>query len=171
MFRTIEPEQIKDNPFKLVGADWMLITAGPPEAYNTMTGGWGGVGVLWRKNVCWCVIRPVRYTYEFMERADSFTLCFFDDSLKPALELCGTKSGRDIDKAAAAGLTPIPGELAGTTCFAEARMVIELRKIYFHDLDPAHFLDPSIDDNYPQRDYHRMYFGEVVNVRIKRQDA
>jgi flavin reductase (DIM6/NTAB) family NADH-FMN oxidoreductase RutF len=167
MFTRIEPTAIKDNPFKLVGADCMLITAGPPESYNTMTGGWGGFGVLWRKNVCWCVIRPVRYTYEFMEKADCFTLSFFDDSYKPALELCGTKSGRDTDKAAAAGLTPVPGELAGTTSFAEARMVIECRKIYVHDLDPTHFLDPAIEDNYPQHDYHRMYFGEIVSVRVK----
>jgi flavin reductase (DIM6/NTAB) family NADH-FMN oxidoreductase RutF len=167
MFRRIEPQAVKENPFKLVAADWMLITAGPPQAYNTMTGGWGGFGVLWSKNVCWCVIRPQRYTYQFMEKADTFTLSFFDDSYKPALELCGTKSGRDIDKAAAAGLTPIPGQLAGTTCFAEARMVIECRKIYFQDVDPAHFLDPSIDGNYPQRDYHRMYFGEIASVRVK----
>jgi len=170
MFNRIEPEAIRDNPFKLVGADWMLITAGPPDAYNTMTGAWGGLGVLWNRNICWCVIRPVRYTYGFMERADCFTLSFFDDAYKPALQLCGTKSGRDTDKAAEAGLTPLPGELAGTTCFAEARMVIECRKIYFQDIDPAHFLDRSIDDNYPQRDYHRMYFGEIAGARVKELD-
>jgi flavin reductase (DIM6/NTAB) family NADH-FMN oxidoreductase RutF len=170
MFKHIEPEEIKDNPFKLVGTDWMLITAGPPQSYNMMTGGWGGFGVLWRKNVCWCVIRPQRYTYQFIERSDVFTLSFFGDAYKRALELCGSRSGRDTDKAELAGLTPIPGELSGTTCFAEARMVIECRKMYFQDVDPAHFLDPSIDENYPQHDYHRMYFGEIVNVRIKEEE-
>ncbi len=165
--RSIRPEEIGDNPFKLVGSDWMSITAGPPEAYNTMTASWGGFGVIWGKNICWCVIRPHRYTYEFMERADVFTLSFFDERYRGALNLCGTKSGRDMDKAAAAGITPIPGQLAGTTCFAEARMVIECRKIYFQDIDPKHFLDPEIEKNYPKHDYHRMYVGEIVNCRAE----
>ena len=167
MFVEIGPEAVKDNPFRLVASDWMLIAAGPPGAHNMMTGGWGGFGVMWQKNVCWCVIRPVRYTYQFMEKADCFTLSFFEEKYRPALELCGTKSGRDIDKAKAAGLTPIPGELAGTTCFAEARMVIECRKIYYCDMQPEHFLDESIHENYPQKDYHRMYMGEIVRVKVK----
>lgn len=161
-FRTISPEEIRDNPFKLVGSDWMLITAGPPEAYNTMTASWGGLGVLWNKNVCWCVIRPVRYTYEFMEKAGAFTLSFFDEEFRDALNLCGTESGRDIDKAAATGLTPVAGKLAGTTCFEQARLVLECRKIYTQDLNPELFLDRNIESLYPQKDYHRMYFGEVM---------
>ena len=166
-FKTIKPEDIADNPFQLIGSDWMLITAGPPDAYNTMTASWGGLGVLWSKPIAVCFIRPQRYTRQFMEKAENFTLSFFDEKYRPALELCGTKSGRDIDKAAAAGITPMAATLPGTTCFAEARLVIECRKIYFQDVDPAHFLDPSIDGNYPQRDYHRMYFGEIASVRVK----
>jgi flavin reductase (DIM6/NTAB) family NADH-FMN oxidoreductase RutF len=161
-FRTISPEDINDNPFKLVGSDWMLITAGPPEAYNTMTASWGGLGVLWNKNVCWCVIRPVRYTYEFMEKAGNFTLSFFDETYRDALNVCGTQSGRDINKAEAAGLTPAAGKLAGTTYFEQARLVLECRKIYTQDLNPELFLDRSIESLYPQKDYHRMYFGEVM---------
>lgn len=167
MFRSIAPEEIPGNVFRLVGSDWMLITAGPPPAHNTMTASWGGFGVLWGRNVCWCVIRPQRYTYGFMERNACFTLSFFDPAYRPALELCGSKSGRDIDKAAAAGLTPVEGFLPATTHFAEARLVIACRKIYTHDLDPSRFLDPSIDDNYPQRDYHRLYMGEVAHVGIR----
>lgn len=167
MFRSIPPEQIPDNPFKLIGSDWMLITAGTPDAHNTMTASWGGLGVLWNKNVCWCVIRPHRYTYEFVERADNFTLCFFDEEHRGTLELCGSKSGRDIDKAEAAGLTPTAGSLPGSTYFAEARMVLECRKIYFQDLQPANFIDESIQNNYPQRDYHRMYVGEIVNCLVR----
>ena len=165
--RKRDPHEITDNIFKLIGSDWMLITAGPPEAYNTMTASWGGLGVIWNKNVCWCVIRPVRYTYHFMENADVFTLSFFEEQHRDALNLCGSKSGRDIDKAAATGLTPIAGKLPGTTTFAQARLVIECRKIYFQDIDPSHFLDPSIHGNYPQRDYHRMYVGEIVNCLVK----
>lgn len=164
--RKVKPEELTDNVFRLIGSDWMLITAGSPESYNTMTASWGGFGVLWNKNVCFCVIRPTRYTYEFAEKADSFTLSFFGEEYKKALEFCGTKSGRDVDKAAETGLTPIPGSLPETTCFAEARLVIECKKIYFQDLDPTKFLDPDIEKNYPQKDYHRMYIGEIVECRM-----
>jgi flavin reductase (DIM6/NTAB) family NADH-FMN oxidoreductase RutF len=166
-FKTIKPEDIKDNAFQLIGSDWMLITAGPPDAYNTMTASWGGLGVLWSKPIAVCFIRPQRYTRQFIDKAESFTLTFFDEKYRAALELCGTKSGRDIDKAAATGLTPIAGKLPGTTCFAEARLVIECRKIYFQDLDPQHFLDPTIEGNYSNQDYHRMYIGEVVHCLAK----
>lgn len=162
-FKTIKPEDIKDNPFELVGGDWMLITAGSPDKYNTMTASWGGFGVIWKKNIAWCVIRPSRYTYEFIEKAGSFTLSFFGDEYRDALGICGTKSGRDIDKAAATGLTPIAGSTPGTTTFAQARMVIECKKLYYQDLQPEHFLDESIEDNYDKTDYHRMYIGEIVN--------
>lgn len=167
IFTRVDPADIGDNPFKLIGADWMLLTAGPTTAYNTMTASWGGVGVLWNKNVAWCVVRPVRYTYEFMEKADTFTLTFFEEKYREALLLCGSKSGRDIDKAAATGLTPISGELGGATTFKQARLVIECRKLYFHDVDPGNFIDPAIDKNYPEKDYHRMYVGEIVNCWVK----
>lgn len=166
-FKSIKPEQITDNVFELVGSDWMLVTAGTPDSFNTMTASWGGFGVLWNKDICWCVIRPGRYTYEFIEKNDTFTLSFFTEDYRDALNLCGTKSGRDIDKAAEAGLTPTAGRLEGTTGFAEARLVIECRKLYFQDIDPKHFLDPDIDRNYPQKDYHRMYVGEIVNCLVK----
>jgi len=166
-FSSIAPQEIPDNVFRLIGSDWMLITAGPPDAYNTMTASWGGFGVLWDRNVCWCVIRPHRYTYQFMERAENFTLSFFEENYRSVLEFCGSRSGRDVDKAAATGLTPIPGSLPGTTCFAQARLIIECRKLYFQDLDPRNFLDPSIHDNYPQRDYHRMYLGEILNCLVR----
>ncbi|HSV73663.1 MAG TPA: flavin reductase [Chthonomonadales bacterium] len=167
MLRQIAPEEMPGNVFRLVGSDWMLITAGPPASHNTMTASWGGFGVLWGRNVCWCVVRPHRHTYGFMEHNASFTLSFFDPASRPALELCGTRSGRDVDKAAAAGLTPVESFVPGSTHFAEARLVIACRKLYTHDLDPSRFLDPSIDDNYPQRDYHRLYLGEAVQAGIR----
>jgi flavin reductase (DIM6/NTAB) family NADH-FMN oxidoreductase RutF len=167
MLRQITPEELPDNAFKLVGSDWMLITAGSPDAYNTMTASWGGVGVLWGRSVSWCVVRPQRHTYQFMERADCFTLSFFGEDYREALQLCGSTSGRDTDKARAAGLTPVAGALPGTTQFAEARLVIACRKIYVHDIDPAHFIDPSIGDNYPGKDYHRMYVGEIRDIRCE----
>lgn len=161
-FVELKPTELTENIFKLIGSDWMLITAGDPSDFNTMTASWGGVGVLWNKNVCWCVIRPQRYTFEFMEKAENFTLSFFGEEQRDAFMLCGSKSGRDIDKAASTGLTPIEGGVPGTTSFAQARLVLTCRKIYFQDLNPENFIDPDIAMNYPENDYHRMYIGEIV---------
>jgi flavin reductase (DIM6/NTAB) family NADH-FMN oxidoreductase RutF len=160
-FREIQPTQVADNPFKLIGSDWMLITAGTMEHLNTMTASWGGVGILWGRPVAWCVIRPGRYTFEFIEQASAFTLSFFADSYRDVLNLCGSKSGRDVDKVQATGLTPVQASNGGIY-FAQARLVMVCNKIYYQDLDPQHFLDPTIERNYPIKDYHRMYMGEIV---------
>ncbi len=160
-FQPIKVTEITDNVFKLIGSDWMLITAGTLHEFNTMTASWGGMGVLWNKNICWCVIRPHRYTYRFVEDSDRFTLSFFEEQHRSILKFCGAKSGRDVDKMAATGLTARETE-TGAVYFAQARLVLECRKIYIHDLDPANFLDASINDKYPEKDYHRLYLGEVV---------
>ncbi|MEW6052114.1 MAG: flavin reductase family protein [Candidatus Zixiibacteriota bacterium] len=157
-----------DNPFKLIADDWMLITAGTPESFNTMTASWGALGELWNKKVCFVFVRPTRYTYEFMERSEYFTLSFFEEKLRPILNFCGRVSGRDMNKAEKAGLTPVTGT-TGLVYFAEARMVIECRKVYYQDIIPSQFLDASIHDNYPKKDYHRMYVGEVVQCLIRRE--
>jgi flavin reductase (DIM6/NTAB) family NADH-FMN oxidoreductase RutF len=165
-FRAIKPEEIGDNPFHLIGSDWMLVTAGTIAAFNTMTASWGGMGVLWNRNVCWCVIRPHRFTYQFVERADRFTLSFFDEQYRGALNFCGTKSGRDCDKIAATGLVPFATQ-TGAVAFEQARLIMECRKDYIHDLTPTSFLDSRIHAEYPQRDYHRMYLGEIVRCLTK----
>ncbi|HBA53009.1 MAG TPA: flavin reductase, partial [Syntrophorhabdus aromaticivorans] len=105
--REISPEMITDNTFKLIGKDWMLVTAGSEAAFNTMTAAWGGLGVLWDKKICFCVIRPTRYTYAFMEKSEDFTLSFFEERYRDVLTYCGTKSGKDIDKVTQTGLTPV----------------------------------------------------------------
>ncbi len=165
-FRKIETENMKGNPFKLVGNDWMLVTAGNETHWNTMTASWGGFGVLWHKNVCFSFVRPQRYTYEFMENSDFFTLSFFSEDYREALKLCGTKSGRDIDKAREAGLTATVTP-EKSIAFEEASLVVECKKIYFQDIDPAFFLDKEIESNYPEQDYHRMYIGEVLGCFVK----
>lgn len=166
-FKVISPEAVKANPFKSIGSDWMLLSAGTQSHFNMMTASWGGWGVLWHKPVCFCVVRPQRYTYDFMEESDYFTFSYFSKKYKKALDLCGARSGRDIDKAAAAGLTP---EGYGGVCvyFKEASFVIVLKKIYFQDIKPENFLDPKIAQNYPNKDYHRMYVGEVVKCLLKK---
>jgi len=160
LLKEISARDLKDNVFKAIGDDWMLITAGTMDKYNTMTASWGMMGVLWGRDVCACFIRPVRYTYEFIEKSEYFTLSFFEKSYKNALAFCGSKSGRDYDKAKETGLTP--RSLEQGVFFDEARLVLLCRKIYFDDFKPAHFMDPAIEANYPNKDYHRMYIGEIV---------
>lgn len=162
----IDPCLVKDNAFKLIGADWMLITAGNIKSFNTMTASWGTLGELWNKKICTCFIRPVRHTYTFIEKVNYFTLSFFDEQHRDVLKLCGSKSGRDVDKVAETGITPVESG-SGSVYFAEAQLVLECKKIYTHDLDPENFLDPKIHDEYPQKDYHRMYVGEVVRCLMK----
>ncbi len=165
-FRTVSPGSRPDNVFKLVSKDWMLVTAGTMDSFNMMTASWGGLGFLWDMDVAMCVVRPVRHTFGFMERNASFSLSFFEEKYRPALKLCGTKSGRDINKAKEAGLTPVEGRNGGIY-FEEARLVLVCRKLYWHDFDPAHFVDPKLDKFYPNKDYHRMYVGEIVSCLAK----
>ncbi len=164
-FREIKPTEIKDNPVQLIGQEWMLVTAGTPEHFNTMTASWGSIGELWFKPVCSCYIRPHRYTYEFMEKSDAFTLSFFDDKYKSQLNFCGSRSGRETDKVQECGFTPREAQ-NGSVFFDEARLVIECRKLYFQDMDPANFLDPDIMKHYPEADFHRMYVGEITRVLV-----
>ncbi len=164
-FREIKPESLTDNPFKLIGMDWMLVTAGSAESFNTMTASWGGLGILWERKVCFCFIRPTRHTYEFIERSENFTLSFFEERYRKALSYCGSHSGRDTDKIKEAGLTPATA--GGFVHFAEARLVLACKKIYFQDITPSHFVDPAIDGMYPKKDYHRMYVGEIKKCLVK----
>lgn len=164
-FKTTDLHKIDENTFKLIGSDWMLITSGNLQSYNTMTASWGGLGVLWNKPVSYIFIRPTRYTYEFVEKNSTYTLSFFSEKYRKALTLCGSKSGRDIDKAKAAGITPEETG-NGTVFFTEARLILECRKLYFQDINPSHFLDSSINKLY-DNDYHRMYIGEITGISKK----
>ncbi len=164
-FKTIEPTQITGNAIQMIGHEWMLITAGTEKDFNTMTAAWGGLGFLWNKPIAITFIRPQRYTYEFTEKYNDFSLCFFDRKYREALNFCGTRSGRDTDKIKETGLTPLQSDL-GNIYFEEARLVIECSKIYYEDIKPENFLDTSFDKHYPQKDYHRMYFGLIRKCLI-----
>lgn len=164
-FHSVDPASLACNPFSLIGKDWALLTAGDADGFNTMTVSWGNMGVMWNKNIVTVFVRPQRYTREFIERCDKFTLSFYDESMRPALRLCGSKSGRDLDKAAAAGLTPVFEN--GTTYFAQAKLVLECRKIYCDKIRPEGFLIPEINDSYPGKDYHVVYMGEILRVLEK----
>ena len=165
MFHEVNPLELSCNPFQMIGKDWALVTAGDETGYNTMTVSWGNMGIMWNKNIVTVFIRPQRYTKEFLDRFDNFTLSFYEESSREALKLCGSKSGRDMDKIKAAGLTPVHEN--GTTYFKEARLVLECRKIYLDKIRPEGFLDPSIQKNYPENDYHLIYMGEITRVLQK----
>lgn len=154
------------KPFSSIGHDWMLISAGcgtSREEWNTMTASWGSFGVFWNRRTVTCVIRPTRHTYEFVEREPFVTFSFFDPSMKKALQVCGSTSGANTDKAHAAGLSPILLE-KGAVGFAEAKLNLVCRKIYAQDINPALFIDPELENNYPEKDYHRMYICEILRV-------
>ena len=165
MFREISPYEIQDNTFTAIGKDWMLITAAKDGVANSMTASWGTLGILWNKPVAICFVRPQRYTYDFCESADTLSLTFFDPSWRDTLKLCGTKSGRDLDKYAATGLTPaFDGD---TPYLAQARLVLMCKKLYVDDLKKANFLDPHLLSHYPIDDFHRVYICEITKVLIR----
>lgn len=165
-FNKIDPQKINENIIKLIRQDWFLITAGNLDKFNTMTASWGTMGELWNKKVAFIFVRPTRFTYEFTEKNDFFSLSFFDDKYRDALKFCGTKSGRDYDKAKETGLTPILTDLE-TVCFQEAKLVLNCKKIYYYDIDPNNFIDSAIDKEYPKKDYHRVYVGEILSCLSK----
>lgn len=164
-FEKIDICSVKDNFTKMIRDDWALLTAGTRDNFNTMTVSWGMSGELWGKDVVAVFVRPQRYTFEFMESNDEFTLSFFGGEYKKALAFCGSKSGRDHDKAKECAITPLP--LGPATAFDEAELVIRCKKIAASDMSPDSFLDPEIAKNYPNRDYHRVYIGEVTEVLKK----
>jgi len=160
----IPPEELVISPSRLWLTKWLLLTAGDFKKgdFNAMTVGWGTFGAMWNRPMVDVVVRPVRHTYGFMEKYPDFTLTAFPEEHRDALKILGTKSGRDGDKIAETGLTPIASTTVAAPGFAEAELILECRTIYWHDFDPARFVEPAIDESYPDKDYHRSYFGEIL---------
>ena len=141
-FHEVPIESLEFNPFKKISKQWMLITAGDEKKSNTMTASWGGLGIMWGKNVATAYIRPNRYTKEFVDQTDHFTLSFLPEEERKALNYCGTVSGRDVeDKWAAAGLHPYPVD--GTTGVEEAEMIFVCKKLYHQEMKPECFDAPE----------------------------
>ena len=165
-FKEVKIEELSFNPFTKISKEWMLITAGDEEKHNTMTASWGGVGIMWGMNVATAYIRPQRYTKEFVDAEDMFTLSFFKEDYRKALNLCGSKSGRDCDKDKEAGLTPYYTD--GTTAYEEADLIFVCRKLYAQEMKPECFTVDGPDEKwYPGKDYHTMYMGEIVKVLVR----
>jgi len=166
-FNKIDIKTLSDNIFKLLDNDWMLITAGKPDSFNTMTASWGGFGILWNKPTATCVIRPQRHTFGFMEENEYFTLTFFPEECKEALNICGKKSGRNTDKIKETGLTPLIMSHE-TVAFEQSRIILVCRKLYVDNFKPEKFIDSSIPGKiYPNKDFHRFYIAEIVECYTK----
>ena len=160
-------EQFDSRIFQLFDRQWMLLTSGDFAAgqFNTMTISWGSMGIMWNRPFVQVVVRPQRYTFEFMERYETFSLSAFPKGYRKALNILGTQSGREGDKIASSGLTPVASDCIAAPAFEQAELVFECRKIYWQDYNPANFIDPQIDRNYPIQDYHRAYFGEILAIQ------
>ena len=166
MFHSVDPKTLSDNVFSLIGDKWMLITAGTADDCNTMTASWGGLGVIWGSPAATCYIRPQRYTKEYVDREEYFTLTFFGEEYRKALTLCGTKSGRDMDKVKECGFT-VQTVACGAPYFEQAELVLVCRKRFAQDMDPANIPEDVKEKWYPQKDYHTLYIGEIVEVLEK----
>lgn len=162
--KQISPKQITANPIDLIANNWMLITAGDISDFNTMTASWGMVGEMWGMDVAQAVVRPQRYTHEYIERLHKFTLSFFPQEMKRVLTVMGTQSGRDIDKMHYPGLTAV--ELpSGLVSFKEATLVVECEVIYKDCFKPESFVNKELIARwYPESDYHTLYVGQITNV-------
>ncbi len=152
------------HPFTEFDKRWMVLSAGDFASgnWNCMTVSWGFVGTMWHLPVAQTVVRPQRHTRQFLDRYDTFTLCAFPETCRPALTLLGTKSGRDGDKVSESGLHPTAAGSVAAPVFEEADLILECRKLFRQPMTPEALLDPRAVDAYPTQDYHILYMGEVV---------
>lgn len=165
-FTHVNLHDLNLNPFEKIGKQWMLITAGNEDSLNTMTASWGGLGVLWNKDVAFTFVRPCRYTYEFLENNKYFSLCFFPEEYKDALMFCGRNSGRDCDKIKETGLTPV--YIDGVPCFEEASFILICEKMYAQDMSDTCAISDEIKKHYGENEpYHTFYVGEIIKAYTK----
>lgn len=143
---------------------WLLLTAGTVDDCNMMTVAWGSIGCMWAKPFAQIVVRPQRHTRKYIERSDSFTLCAFPEKYRKDLQTLGALSGRDGGKLAKTALTLKASRRVAAPSYNEANFILECRKIYCQDMDPRGFIDKTIQDNYAAKDYHRIYFGEILSA-------
>ncbi|HPX32796.1 MAG TPA: flavin reductase family protein [Erysipelotrichaceae bacterium] len=150
------------NPFEKFYQHWALVTAGKKDHFNTMTVAWGSMGTVWSRPIVTIYIKPCRYTYNFLNENDYFTVSFYDEKYKKDMSILGTKSGKDTDKIALTSLTPV--EVNGSMSFEEANCTIVLKKIYYQDMDINQMPSAVVNRYYTEELPHRMYIGEVVEI-------
>lgn len=165
-FKEVNIREIKKSAPEMISDEWMLVTAGDEKGWNTMTASWGGLGEIWGRDAAYVFIRPQRYTLGFVEKAGLFTLSFFGGKYKKELGICGSKSGRDTDKVALTGFTPLFTD--GTAAIEQADAIMVCRTMAVQEIDPKGFLDESVDEKwYPEKDYHKVFIAEIVKTYVK----
>lgn len=164
-FHEASSSNLRINPSRTFNNKWFLLAAGDESDYNMMTVSWGSLGVLWSKDVFTAVVRPSRHTYKFMESSDYFTASVFPEEYREQLTFCGRNSGRDVDKTAETGFTPIFRD--NGIIFEESELAFICKKIYITDIVPQGFVGMDVKEAYPNGDLHRAYVGEIINVLKK----
>ncbi len=150
-------------PFQLLDQTWALLVAGQDQP-NPMTVSWGGFGTLWNKPVIILYVRPTRYTFQLLNQHSEFSLNFLSERYRHALSLCGSKSGRNVNKWNESGLHALASETISVPRVQEAFLSFECRILAWQDFDPSRFLLDEIEKNYPRKDYHRIYWGEPLAI-------
>ena len=163
---SITPQQFVLQPHEQWARRWLLLASGDFQHndWNCMTVGWGSFGTMWGTPMALVVVRPSRHTYRFMQRYETFTLCGFPTQYRDALQLLGSRSGRDGDKVSAAGLTPVSATTVAAPAFSQADLVIECRTQYAQDMRPDCMRDAALHTHYPDGDYHRIYMGKILAI-------
>ena len=166
-FKEIDIKEYEFSPVKEIGDSWGILTGTDSSGFNSMTVSWGSVGVLWSKPCVFAFVRPGRYTYKFMEGGEYFSLAVMPEGMHQNMAVFGSKSGRDCDKYKESGFTVCDEN--GVKYPEEAETVFICKKIAAGDIAPEWFIDETIDEkNYPKKDYHRMYVGEIITVLEKK---
>ena len=160
--KEINPNDLALQPVDLWKNQWLLLTAGTMESCNMMTVAWGSIGCMWNRPFVQIVVRPQRYTLEFLEKSQCFTLCAFPEEYRKDLQHLGTVSGRNGPKLSETGLTLKPSVKVVSPCYEEASLVLECRKIYRQPMDPGGFITDAGSKAYPEKDYHVVFFGEIL---------
>lgn len=166
--KEMKAELLQENAFKVIGKDWLLLTAKKGDKVNTMTASWGGLGIMWNKEVAYIFVRPQRYTKEFIDASNHLSISVLPNSFRKELGYLGKVSGRDEDKISNAKLTV--KEYDGVPCFEEARLTLVCKKLYAQALKEECFFETElIDKCYPGKDYHIMYVVEIEKVLVSEE--
>lgn len=139
-----------------------LLTTGNIDSFNTMTIGWGMIGTIWRKKTFIVYVKPCRYTYDFMEKNEYFTVSFYKEQYKNEMTFLGTKSGRDLDKVKEINFHPF--EINNSISFEEAYCTIVCKKYYYTDIDINNVPKDAKERYYKDNCLHRVYYGEIISI-------
>ena len=165
MAKEIKAEEFDYNVFKTIGKDWLLLTAAAGDKINAMTASWGGMGVMWNKNVAFLFLRPQRYTKELLDQTDGLTISVFDEQYRKMMNYFGTACGRNEDKITKSGLTKFESD--GRMFYGDARITMFCKKLYAQEMKPECFIDMESKEKwYPEQDYHTMYVVEIERILI-----